>query len=1061
MRQVILYAVVLFSLGGLGNEACLASQSAEPVCLNRSLNWLMFPDSAGGARPVARELVRQAFLIAARDEMGLSTRDAWLGDAMPTTGDKPSWDVVAALREPITVEIVRALPENQINRISFELPRSVRKRHNIDYIKLTELTELLSRTKFVEGLRQAGYQGKPNPRHESLALPEKIETLLGEMNFVSQFQAVHELHTLIHRRGESSALLGGLSRGYANLGVMTEYYWHPAHKVFKARAVLYAQRMVARDPHAPLALWHRAYAGALSGGHVWAEKDLERAEKAYQSLAEKNRLKRPAWAGLIGPFVRYDIPALEKCAGDPKVKDLARLLKFLAIYQAGGQMWVVQNAVETFKALPECYCVNDAACAFGGVSLLHSATMTPLKTVGETLYRRLGSMPDLPSEARAIVKKKTLGGGWLSALLGEGQAGPADEFKIRGQLIRALLQSGTPVATKTVQDDRASKEKKEKNAQLKAGVEQTAVADQKGGDKKPQTSVHSAAPPALVYAEPTWATLGLLIRELSFLQVVRRAAFERSYLGMPPDDWLQTAEPLVQGHPYHTYLETFVWDASKRAAAAARLAKMPTPGADCTCYNMYCAMDPKNSSRLEFYYETFRNADPLVRDFVVMIRLYSHGDETFRKFLGENLLEVSPHSPLARSTLIEADWDGIQAKLKQWDRMAARYPAIAWSLAVRYLQAGRWDDAERCYRAALKLVPSDPQLYQQLAGLYLKQGKTDRWLATLKEYLDQPDFGLGHFQVQADIAHHFMSEKKWSEALAYAEGAAEAYSAWGLLCAARCHEALQHWDKAEEYYRDCSQRYDDNRFSWYFFCRRTGEGDLEQSRQFARATIEKLPALKDQVAPYDLMAFYALEDQPAKALAELEKIQTRYAGDAIWAALLADQIKDAKKRDAALNRARMLVAPTGDGLSNTPNGVLILADLLSKDLAQGGKAQIDTEAADQLAARLSVADRFSFQYAVGRYLTLHGNSKAADRYWMQCMGYPRIDARYRTLAGAELVKHGRKPSEYRPLLQAEAAESAKAKPHGSPAGAAATAPAQAEKPKAVPPRKPVVTPAQP
>ena len=186
-------------------------------------------------RPLARELVRQAFLLAAREELGLAMRDAWLGDAMPPEGDGATWDVVAPVRWPLVIEIAHGPGSNQTKCGRHE----VRDTGWYNYRILTEQEEVLSRTDFVEGLKQAGFQGQPNARNESLAVPAKIQTLLGEINFLSQFEAVRELHRMLHRKGESAALVGALARAYANLGVLTEFHWHPAHKVFKARSLLY------------------------------------------------------------------------------------------------------------------------------------------------------------------------------------------------------------------------------------------------------------------------------------------------------------------------------------------------------------------------------------------------------------------------------------------------------------------------------------------------------------------------------------------------------------------------------------------------------------------------------------------------------------------------------------------------------------------------------------------------------------------------------------------------------------------------------------------------------
>ena len=80
-----------------------------------------------------------------------------------------------------------------------------------------------------------------------------MEDRLASLEFLEVLLAVRDLHRAIRADGESPARLGALARGYALLGVLSEYEWHPAHRALKARALLYAQRLVARDPNGSFA----------------------------------------------------------------------------------------------------------------------------------------------------------------------------------------------------------------------------------------------------------------------------------------------------------------------------------------------------------------------------------------------------------------------------------------------------------------------------------------------------------------------------------------------------------------------------------------------------------------------------------------------------------------------------------------------------------------------------------------------------------------------------------------------------------------------------------------
>ena len=166
-----------------------------------------------------------------------------------------------------------------------------------DLADLAKQTEELSRTEFPAVLRQLGLEGKPNATKADGQVPDVIENRLGSLGFPEVFAAIKDLHALIRSDGESPARVGALVRGYALLGLLSEFQWHPAHKAYKARALLYAQRLVARQPNEAWGLWHRAFALALSGLHASAIADLKAAESLEGPAAKK--AARPSWVEAI------------------------------------------------------------------------------------------------------------------------------------------------------------------------------------------------------------------------------------------------------------------------------------------------------------------------------------------------------------------------------------------------------------------------------------------------------------------------------------------------------------------------------------------------------------------------------------------------------------------------------------------------------------------------------------------------------------------------------------------------------------------------------------------
>ncbi len=271
------------------------------------------------------------------------------------------------------------------------------------------------------------------------------------------------------------------------------------------------------------------------------------------------------------------------------------------------------------------------------------------------------------------------------------------------------------------------------------------------------------------------------------------------------------------------------------------------------------------------------------------------------------LLRISPHSPLAKATLIEHDWKSVEKRAADWEKSARRQPAVLEALGKRYSAAGRDADAERCLKAAVEAAPGVERSLA-LAEVYRKQGKMDLWQATLEKCLDQPDYGLSHASVCNDLAKHFMDRREWDKALPFAEGAAESYSAWGLETAANCHEALQHWKEAEYLYQAVSQRYRGQESPWYYFCKRTGYGDLKPARELVRTAISAGAQVPSSGCDDDFMApmYYLLEKQPEKALPLLEASFQKGGDpyDGILIALANDQLKRSGKLDAVFQEIK-------------------------------------------------------------------------------------------------------------------------------------------------------------
>ena len=955
--------------------------AAEPapapkvVYLEKCRGWGLMPAEMVHQGILAQELFRQALLIAARDELGLRTRDAWLGDAMPEGGGNPPLDIAAGPGQRTLIEYLRGFyPVQEIIARDWHESKGP-----LDYVALAVDREKASRTTLVAVLKQAGFEGKPNARKPDAKVPEKVQQLLGEMTFTSQFDAVRRLHAAIRADGESPARLGALARAYANLGILTEVYWHPAHKVFKARAMLYAQRLpAAEEEPSPGALWHRAYVLTLVGLHKQALAELETAEKAWKEAGEKDEKKRPGWVDLLGSFCRYDLQKLAPNQTTEANRELSWLLRFVATEQSGSFTQTVETALETLEAVPECYRVHDGLCEVGGVAVLHRATVAGLATLSQRLYPRLADMPGLPEDVQQIVKRGE-GGGVLGALLGGGRRSLTDEFPKRRELMRALCKARPAGPTP------------------EPGKDQDAAAE---GPSR-------AAPDA---GDPSWAALGHLVRELSFLQVMRRADFEAGPLSVPTDEFLDASAPLVADHRFRPFLETYREDDQAKKKARGELAKIEPEGLEFHALRISSPFLRTNEPvRIAYNTRMLVSDDPTARDY----HLFHANVGGNRLVKARNLQGVSPHNPAARATLIRVDWKNVAGDAEKWERESAGHPAVLGALAAAYQKQGRTDDAVRCLKKVIEAAP-DLASYHHLAKVYLNQGHEDQWLATLEEYLEQPDYGLGHARTRKAIAWHFMEKGELERALPYAEDAAASYAQWALLTAATCHKAMKHWDKAEQYYKAAALRYKDGNMRWFRFCKVTGHGDLQAAREVALEHVEKVKARGPEADRSDVGLFHLLDGEPDKALPYYEEAFARNNNPffGLMAALLADRLGQSEKRDRLLRETKTR-GPKYLVYGKPRQQMLAVAGLMADDLAAGAKGQIDLPAAEKLIATAHPTEQVKLNYFLGKYLDLRSKPEAAVKLWKRSMSdINNLDVFARSLAGCELRAHGVKPDDF-------------------------------------------------
>jgi tetratricopeptide (TPR) repeat protein len=912
---------------------------------------------------LARQLVRQAFLMTAREQFGLATRDIELRQTgeLPAKLVRRAVEVWSEIRpgDGLAVEVhrLRGVTGDKVLATKKPLPGG----EVLDYVALAERCEELSRQEFPTALLQLGFsagEAKP-PRAGEAKLPAEIERQLARMKFLSQFAAIRSLHAMIRRHGEAPEVVGGLVRGYANLAVLTQPQLDVSSKAFAARSLIYAQKLVTRSPESAFARWHRGYALALAGLHQPANKDLADAARASNKHPEGT----PAWAPLVESLCRFDTAGFAAEKTTPAFRETALLFHFVVVERA--ILWptdydfprTAQAAeaapIDVAAQLPD----DERAISFGLTSI---TDVKPRPIFTHAWYQMLAELADAPPAVR--------------------QAAQA-----------AIATFAKPSADSRQRAANTVAERQHRRAVLSAIQE--ASADDSG--------------------ELPYSALAAWIADQSFLEAWRESSTaQHALLAAGSDqsaaDVRTTLLPLIERHPLSKFIEARLTESDSRqlesAVAAWRGLDKVSVHAPHRLLAELFTQDRAGTIATELETTLSRHCDDAYGDLVEVIR----GDTSDPPpaDCAKRLLAVSPDAPLAAVAMVKHAWPEAKAHAGEWERRHAAHIELQAVLADRFLAERRYDDARRCLTRYVRLSP-DEFGYTRLAETHKAQGDTARWLATLEEYLrQQTDDPTAMGGVHATIARHFIQLGQLTRALPYAEQAAESGLFDGSLAAAECHEYAKNWPLAEKYYRQADERFDGSgAVNWLQFCIRTGYGSANAARARAAEAASEISnnATADALARAGYI--HLLLGQPRTALRWLRRSVDKGcdAGTALHLCLLAIEQKQPPAAEAAIKLA----------IAKTRSDQRHLAELAeSCDRVLCGKAKLDEGVTERMATIASPAERADAFYFAGRLFELQGDRGRSRAAFRRCAACP-TPSLSRTLACAALRAAGEEPNDAR------------------------------------------------
>ncbi|MEM9660245.1 MAG: hypothetical protein AAF961_17920, partial [Planctomycetota bacterium] len=235
------------------------------------------------------------------------------------------------------------------------------------------------------------------------------------------------------------------------------------------------------------------------------------------------------------------------------------------------------------------------------------------------------------------------------------------------------------------------------------------------------------------------------------------------------------------------------------------------------------------------------------------------------KVLVREFRKIVPHSEVGLRMAIQAAQDAKLEELRDWEGKLTEDPVAYQVIGDHYVRLGDPASAKRCYQKSLDMLPQYPAAYR-LANLYWRQDDLERWEQTYLDFLESEDLGLAHAEAHRALAFGFRLRGEWQQAKPHAVAAGETWSGWGLEIASQICEGLAEWEESENWIREMSVSYPTySGNAWYFWCRRTGRGDLEAASELADEFFATPTDGKNRYALIRSGAYWLLEGDLARS----------------------------------------------------------------------------------------------------------------------------------------------------------------------------------------------------
>ena len=924
---------------------------------------------------LSREIARQAFLVAVRDELGLATRDGTLREVVPSDVDVIHLALLVRsdYKDKTDLRLYRFPPDDREHDTHglWDTEPVWAQSYQYDpgwislYAGLSKEMEKAVSSDFVDALKTVGIERAVNAEVKQSSgetLPEHWQGLIEDVDYVSQLSLIREVHEFIQQHGETPELIGVLVRAYAHLSILTDHHWNASSDVFAARSIVYANRLAAVTKESDLSLWHRAYAWALTGSHHYALADIKKIRdrrKKDSGLNKDLKSEDPNWTKLAETYCLCDRERMEQLADEnPAIRAWGLRLWFKLTYLSRYPIRINRDAQVVAREIPTAYTIY-AQLAQTGVHL--GPTRTGAR-IGPMIFGK-----QLPIS----LAKQTFNFEPIDILVED-----SDE----GRRQRTFLEDPDPNDAFSPLPTTVAKELRELSR-----------SDQSHGI--------------------SWSALAYLIDEEVFLMACNSLKVSTNATESSHVDEVDAVWPFVKHHRYACLIKAFRYnkrlESDQRAKVIAPL-ELEDPVRRMSTFALIL-VDVKNEQGVDLRELFNQSTSPnhTFQDLVEYWYLYGYGPRFPRSVTTDygrqsrrELRTVAPNSEIGiRMELLQ---NTKPRKLRALEKQIRSDPKCFEILGDRYKMIGLDPEAIRCYEKSLELLASSSAT-RSLAEIYYQKKQFEKWEQTYLNFFETEDLGLTHQSAKLKLCDGFIRQGLFHEAKPYAIETARTWSARGLIKASFVAEMLGQWEESEKWIREASESYPTGSgWQWYFWCCRTGRGDLEAARLLAETYMRGLSE-KTRSECITQGACHLLEGDQQQALESYRKaLAFKPTLTCTWmVAHLSRKLNDEPARTQTITALKNYLQK-----STEPNDIKGF-QTAAIQLLETGKAS--DELLKQLEAeylKLVEINQGAFGYYLGVELDAIGKPKLAEKYFRRSMICLK-DQTHGTLAGAELVeKHG-------------------------------------------------------